>query len=354
MEHNIIRQREVGIDIVKLGAAIVVLSIHTYLFKDLSNIVYSLWHIAVSSAAVPFFFILSGYFLGRKLTKKKVEEVCVNIKNNRMHLIKCYCIWACWYSILFFIWDVLNGKNIIVSFVKHAISFCIGSPDTIMWYVATAAVGLLIFQKILMCRYSKKVFISATCMAIILYVFSFYWHNLPNEKSILVSLKNVYDYFMPSERVFFFRLNWLFIGIFCGWILNIDLEKEKLLEKRDITGVACCVVSLLLVFKYGFREDSVYVCVLTMVWYVTFALLLIKVGYLLSHWFHFDKNKTNYGNIATGIYFLHATVIQFYDIIVMKSGIRTDRTVEFVLCLFVTVFAVDCISNNKKIFKAIF
>lgn len=354
MKDNIRTQRDIGIDAIKLCASIAVVSIHTYLFKDVSDIVYSFWRIAASSAAVPFFFVLSGYFLGKKVRNQNKEEISDNIKKNKIHLTKCYCIWAWWYSLLYFVWDVLNKKNAVRALAKHTISFFVGSPDTIMWYVATAVIGLYLFEKILKCNRRKTIFSIATFMAIVLYVFSYYWHDLPKEMSLIISAKNIYDYFMPSERIFLFRLNWFFIGIFCSWIFNIDLSKEKLFTGRDGIGLICCVVSLLLVFKYGFKDDSVYVCVLTMVWYVALALFLIKMGYILSRHFHFRKSKIKYGNIATGVYFLHATVIWIYDVVVLKTNAGVNRTIEFIICLLATSFVATCISRNKKVFSILF
>lgn len=354
MKYNNRTQRDRGIDIVKLCASIVVVSIHTYLFKDVSDAVYSFWRIAVSSAAVPFFFILSGYFLGEKVRNQGGEKTSNSIKNNKIHLTKCYCVWASWYSILYFTWDVLNKKNIVVALAKHAISFFVGSPDTIMWYVATAVAGLYLFEKILKCESKKVMFLIATFISIALYVLSFYWHDLPKEMSLLVSVKSIYDYFMPSERIFIFRLNWFFIGIFCSWILNIDLSKEKLFTGRDGIGLICCAWSLLLVFKYGFKEDSVYVCILTMLWYVVLALFLIKMGYMLTRYFSFRDSKINYGNIATGVYFLHATVIWIYDVVVLKTNAGVNRAIEFIVCLIVTSFVATCISKNKKAFSIFF
>ena len=52
-----------AIDILKFLAAICVVAIHTNAFKDINNGIYNFLSYCIFTFAVPFFFIISGFFL---------------------------------------------------------------------------------------------------------------------------------------------------------------------------------------------------------------------------------------------------------------------------------------------------
>ena len=63
-----------AVDLFKCIFAICVVAIHTMAFKDHGESAYFAFTYCITSFAVPYFFVCSGYFLGRKIYRKDLQK----------------------------------------------------------------------------------------------------------------------------------------------------------------------------------------------------------------------------------------------------------------------------------------
>lgn len=91
-----------AVDLFKCIFAICVVAIHTMAFKDHGESAYFAFTYCITSFAVPYFFVCSGYFLGRKIYGKDLQksDYRLIIKNYAQRLLKPYLIWGCWYFLI--------------------------------------------------------------------------------------------------------------------------------------------------------------------------------------------------------------------------------------------------------------
>ena len=61
------------LDFFKFIAAILVITIYTQLFCDIDEVIYCYYGKIITSCAVPFFFVLSGYFYGKEYQQGRLS-----------------------------------------------------------------------------------------------------------------------------------------------------------------------------------------------------------------------------------------------------------------------------------------
>lgn len=71
---SFINERNKYIDFVKYVASILIIAIHTSLFKDYNEILYFAFVNVICRLAVPFFAISTGYFMTRKFDLAKGKK----------------------------------------------------------------------------------------------------------------------------------------------------------------------------------------------------------------------------------------------------------------------------------------
>ena len=95
------------LDLFKFLFSIVIVSIHTRLFRDVSE-TFNWYYLNVfCNLAVPFFFMTSGYLLFGKLKELDIKEQKDKIAKYMGHLLKMYLVWC----VLWLPWKILNFYN---------------------------------------------------------------------------------------------------------------------------------------------------------------------------------------------------------------------------------------------------
>lgn len=88
-------------------------------------------HIVLLLFAVPYFFVCSGYFLGRKIYGKDLQksDYRLIIKNYAQRLLKPYLIWGCWYFLIVLVNEIVrNHKNVIEALKSGIHNWIVSSP----------------------------------------------------------------------------------------------------------------------------------------------------------------------------------------------------------------------------------
>lgn len=80
------------LDFLKFIAAVLVITIHTQLFCDINEWIYCYYGKIITSCAVPFFFVLSGYFYGKEYQQGMLSRY----KCGRLikKYLKMYLLWG--------------------------------------------------------------------------------------------------------------------------------------------------------------------------------------------------------------------------------------------------------------------
>ncbi len=343
----VMKERDIGIDIIKFIASIIVVSIHTYLFKDISEVIYNMWLTIITGVAVPTFFVFSGYYLGRNIVYDDINK----IKNTLIHFTKLYLIWGGWYAIWGILTKMIKGISFVYALKVNLLSFLIGSPQNAMWYLGTGLIGYFIIYIVLSRNTSvnrkKKIITILFVLFVIIHIFSFFWDDEKICGQYIYQIKTIYDSVIPNERIFPFKLIWLFWGVILG-------IKEKYIDNKIIKilfliiGIIVCFTSY---WESGISHTGVYSffyqCFI-MLWYMVFSNCLLMIGkkYKSSRVTRFP-----YGKLSICIFFLHIMIIDIWKIIVQ---IVFPTVVEFIIISFITLGISVGICRNKKMYKLLF
>ena len=109
--YNIMVQKKKNysmIDVGKLFCAYCIVAIHTSLFSDISQSLHTIAMRYVTSFAVPFFMICSGYFLGVKIWRTENRESYRAVLNKYINrLLYPYIFWGILYFVIGVIIDII-------------------------------------------------------------------------------------------------------------------------------------------------------------------------------------------------------------------------------------------------------
>lgn len=131
------------VDLGKLFFAVCVVAIHTNAFHGNKII-----HSYIFALAVPFFFIASGFFLGRKIgmTKDK-EEYRECLKGYGRKLLVPYLIWGIWYFFVESAANMIVEHMSLTEALKHQFfSWVIASPGGGFWYIQVILILIVVLM----------------------------------------------------------------------------------------------------------------------------------------------------------------------------------------------------------------
>lgn len=141
------RNQYYGLDIAKLFMAIVVVAIHTQPLIDCSNMILVNISELFFKSAVPFFFLCSGFFLGKKICGKNKIEKLAQTKKYMKRIANMYVVWTVVYLPLAIYGFYLNHYSIIKSLIYYVRGFLVVGEQYnswILWYLLSMIYALLI------------------------------------------------------------------------------------------------------------------------------------------------------------------------------------------------------------------
>lgn len=138
-----------SIDLFKFLFAIVVVSIHTTPFLNVSKDISWFYNASFANLAVPFFFIASGYLLYSRCDGKTDNERQQITRKYVLHILRMYLVW----SVLWLPWKILNCVNtgefsirVILNYLK---SFLLGTTGDALWYLPALAFAVIVIKVML-------------------------------------------------------------------------------------------------------------------------------------------------------------------------------------------------------------
>lgn len=322
-ERRIEKKLYSGIDILKLVCAVLVVFLHTYCYDF--GIVGGVLKF-ITNIGVPFFFIASGYFYEKGLSRaeNKRQYFCRYFKR----IFFMYCIWTA-LSLPAFIYNLVTTKGygvpMLCLYVIRAF-FLTGSMG-VYWYLLSLLYVSFILYYV---RIHPKLELPLYIVAVIMFIF-----GLVYNEGLLVN--NMFG--ILTHVVFSSERNFLMVGLFymcMGWLIS---AKNPRLPSMPILLIALSCSIGLMVADFFWIPLSVSPA--------PAALCLFLVG---LKWDCRISPKSSYRirSLSTGIYLTHFPFIILFDLY-LEKGTYIDLPLTLLVCLVVYSLAQLLPENVRKL-----
>lgn len=147
-----------SLDIAKLFMAVCVVAIHTNPFYFCNNTLIVNLYNQIISWAVPFFFICSGFLIGKKVNFSS-DNAYLPIKKSAVKMLKLYVIWSVIYLPPAIAERLGAGKSLAYNLLHYAKGFIINGEhynSWILWYLLSSFYALALVAFLVKRRLSLK------------------------------------------------------------------------------------------------------------------------------------------------------------------------------------------------------
>lgn len=234
-----------AVDLTKFMMSILIVALHTYVFRSVSSILNGLMTACITRIAVPIFFIYTGFFLG-------AERIKITLQIEKM--IKLYLILSLFFVPWRFIIGGVEGNPVPIEMLIK--DFALGNSYQHLWYCYAVIIsGFLIYlyaeHRAVKVKYGMCIF------AVIVYVFGllgsgYYGINMYFFGPQILEYIDKYFYFNITRHVTF-AFPFMFFGYEWG-------KSGQYVRKK--ASIALLAVSLILwlfeiyvVQKYSLAKD---------------------------------------------------------------------------------------------------
>ena len=320
-----------GVDVFKFFFAICIVALHTSAFDFLPETTYYFVVRLVFRCAVPYFFVASGFFLGKKLFSAQKEDYADIIRSYCTRLLRplvFFEIISLVYNAIRYACLGVTLKNNLFLLAQSVVFYPFGA----LWYVQACIVGALLLYPFL-----KK---DKLCLAIIIGVFLYGFALLANNYSFLLAdtpfeqiVKTYLNYCVSARNGVFTGFISIALGVFCSKIYANLQSKAKL---GIVFGLSClCYITEVIcirLFNNAPLDDSSL--------YIT-HLILIPVLFLITLHIRFpvsQKLSVSLRNLSTGVYFLHRPILYLVGSFITIRWLSFLVVLCFAIALCLTVY----------------
>lgn len=310
------------IDVLRLIFAIGVASIHTMAFASIDENLRIATSMGICRIAVPFFFIVSGYFLYNRITLKKEP------KSTLKRLLILYASWVIIEFITLFP-TILNYLNSPLFIIKRLL---LAGVTGSLWYISSLIIAIILISKLL----KKDRIITLLIIGLALYLLGITgdtYYGLFNNK-----LVNTYASIFMFPQIGITE-SILFIT------LGAAINKYKLNEKIKYSGILSIISILLLLVetfilnKTGIAKDAnMYLSVIL----VAPLILIWTLNYKKDISIKFSKTCKEY---SIGIYCSHQILMIW--ITILMPTLASNSMIKFVLTLMLSTIVITSIRKTK-------
>lgn len=277
-----------------------VIAIHTTPLKGIdNNTIYRLYEAAVS-IAVPFFFLSTGYLIGRKIRNKK-EFDDVLVERQQKKVIKYYVIWTIVYLPLTILGFYKAGDGFVKSLVQFIRNVFFQGENYYswpLWYLLSAIYGLTILKLLVESKKETKKFnfysIAIIFFCVFMHFATDYLVNINTTNNVVMTVSLLLEKTIGRGR--------LFSGVYYILLGNLIAKNEYHIDR--IYLLAIFTASYLVAAFTSFFPIKVIMC-------ITFFLLVIS--------FEATGNGIYFRRTSTIMYYTHMIVFFVLNIIVNKE-----------------------------------
>lgn len=343
-----------GIDLFRIIAVILVIMNHTYPLASINETTDFILTRIIARIAVPFFFMVSGYFILPSIIGKN-KNYSVVLKSIKK-LIKLYVIATIVYLPIYIYSGYISGQKGLVDFFKDIL---FNGTFYHLWYLPGAIVGIVVVSILL----KKLKIFNVLLITIFLYIIglfgdSYYGvtQNIPLINEFYKMLYNVFDY--TRNGIFFAPL---FL------VLGAMISRQKIEPKKDIMMYGCIGTLLLMILEglllnnFGVQRHSSMYILLVPVMYFLFQWILL---WNLEELMRFKNIKVNMSkwisirsirDISMIVYIIHPLVIilirGFSKVFKLQNILVDNSIIHFVVVLissFVIAYSINYIMTQKR------
>lgn len=318
-----------SMDIAKFVACICVVAIHTGPFANVDETLRWGLYASLIELAVPFFFVSSGFFLGKKVLKgvKPVKEI---IKDYILRLLKPYIF----FSIINILENIVlmlhSGENIKI-ILLDVLQSVIFYPYGALWFVWACIVGALMLYPFM--KYKKCN--TAIAIGVLLYMFAMLCssYSFAVEGTIVQKLTegylNIFQTYMNGVLVGFVFLG---LGIKCAEIEESPFNVRSAIILMFIVAYALNIVEKMCLRSVSVESSYVFSYLLLC---PLLVLVLIHTKIIIS-----PKASVLLRNLSTGIYFMHRPVLFFVEIAFLNPLVRFVIVTVSCIAICVVVYKI--------------
>jgi hypothetical protein len=315
------------VDVLRLLFAIAVVSVHTMAFKSINEDLWIATSMGISRLAVPFFFIVSGYFLYNRIKSNKEP------KSTLKRLLILYVSWVAIETVTL-IPIVLNSLNMPLIMIVERFLF-VGITGS-LWYISSLIITIFIIAPLL----KRDKIIQLLIVGFILYLFGITgdtYYKFYENTMINPLIKGYTQVFLLpqigiTESILFVTL---------GALINkLRLsEKVKCAGKLSIISIIILLIEAFVLNKTGIAKDA------NMYLSAIFAAPLIFIWAI-----NYKKNISN--NIAkickeysVGVYCSHQIIM--IGLMIFLPIVAANTMIRFISTLCISALVITLLRKTR-------
>lgn len=315
------------LNIVKLICAVLVVMIHTSALKSLSEDLWVGTSLAICRVAVPFFFIVSGFFFyNSKSGDKRKNKIT---KTGKL------------YFKLLLIETIILLPTLIVMIFKVPIVYLIQSIlftgfTGSLWYVSSMVIGMVFVDLFI----KKDMYKTLAVIAVALFLFGLAGDSYYGlfKGSVIESATTIYkNIFIMMQVGFTASVPFLTIGIFINK-LNL-IEKIKNPGRYVILGLVFVVIEAFILFKTNIAID----------YNLYFSLLIFAPAlfiFAIKSDVQIDSKKADYTrSLGVLVYVLHQPLMLIAGAVVPM--LFSNTLIKFIIVILISILVASILIKLK-------
>lgn len=319
-----------AVDIAKFFFCLCIIALHAKGFRWLPE-GYFVLDKGLFRLAVPFFFVTSGFFLGRKVMRSTQETLWNVFRNYCIHLLKILVIFESINLVLVIIRDVMREMSV-SQIAVETIQKIIFHPYGSLWYIQASIIGALLVYPFV--KYDKlKIGVG---LGVLLYGFALIcnsYYFLIEDTFLQSGIDGYLNYCVTARNGLFVGFLYIGMGILCAQIYfgkngNVfSSEKTAVL----LLGVLYAIYLVEIVFVHEgahLADDGAL--------FITHIFLIPVLLFVLLNCDFSMKKETSVmlRNLSTGMYLLQRPLLLVLSIITIGTGFKMPGIYRFI---FVTI-----------------
>lgn len=329
-------KRNHSIDIFRYICSIMVVAIHTHPFEDIDERLSYVFTYILPRVAVPFFFIVAGYFYINNLEKQNAFKLYIK------RIVKIYALW----SLPYFAIDYIQwGHQTFKGFIAHIVySFLITGSHYHFWYFPALIFSVCITTIIYKINLNK-ILIPVSILLYCIGCLGCSYHSLGMRTPILCTLYSS-QHFTLIRRVLLMAFPFFSAGLLVkkieNYINNKGISKTALFICLLITAL-CWLVEIILVISFHLHDNIIITFGLFI---FTVAIMVLLLQYPMPN-MYFASQKAHI--LADFTYYVHPLIIGgLTAFTTVVCNIIIPQTVLFILVIAITWVGGTMIMYYKK------
>lgn len=270
-----VRKQYAAVDIAKYISALLVVCIHTFPFIDINETFNTYFIQTLCRLAVPFFFMISGYFLFGKIRQNEDDRDV--LKKYIFRLLKIYAVWTVIY-LPYTIYNYVQAQSGWMGIFSYLRDLVLNGSYYHLWFLPALMTGTLIVYWL----YRKKGLIFTLKVSIVLYAIGYLlniyaplWEQIP-------FISFLYSFFTKTlttaRNGFFFAPIFIGIGLLMSKTRRIPCRMSQI---AFVISFAMLVMEVTLYILTGMMHDlaCMYLCLIPAVYFLGNCLLTSSMSY---------------------------------------------------------------------------